>query len=116
MDAAALLQRHTWIARTCAFVGGGSVAFFAVLGYWLAGYADNAVDAGHAAAADALDSEVAARWIERAGLPVVGGSPEGFRRMCIVALLAGFVALATAFPRRPLRPWQEWIWGLAALG
>jgi hypothetical protein len=115
MDAAALLQRHTWIARTCAFVGGGAVAFFAILGYWLAGYADDAVDAGHVAAADALDSELAASWIERAALHVVGGSPDGFRRMCIVALLAGIVAAATAFPRRPLKTWQEWVWALAAL-
>src|SRR5690349_14174609 len=110
MDAAALLQRHTWIARTCAFVGGGAVAFFAVVGYWLAGYADDAVDAGHMAAADALDSETAATWIERAALHVVGGSPDGFRRMCVVALLAGIVAVATALPRRPLVTWQEWVW------
>ena len=115
MDAAALLQRHTWIARTCAFVGGGAVALFAVLGYWLAGYADDAVDAGHIAASDALDSEAAATWIERAALHVVGGSPDGFRKMCIVALLAGLVAVVASFPRRPLVTWPEWVWGLAAL-
>ena len=114
------------IARVCAVIGGVLLIASAAFAYFIAGYADDAIDAGTGVAEDALrsnraglDDRTAADatdWLHRLSDWAISGRPGEFRTYALVAVAAGFVGIVTALPRRPESVWPEIAWALAALG
>jgi hypothetical protein len=112
-------------ARVAAAVGGFLLAISAAISYVIAGYADDAIDAGAGAAEDAVRSgqsgldgktaDDAADWLHRLSDWAVSGRPGEFRTYALVALAAGIVAMVAALPRRPDAIWPEVVWGLTAV-
>lgn len=106
---------HSAPARILAMVGGFGLVVSSLFLWWLAGYADDLVDAGTDAATDVIGYQQAATWLERAGDNLVGGRPETFKMFALAAAAAGVVAMVAAIPRSPLARWPEWVWGLVTV-
>src|SRR5688572_27037097 len=118
-------RRNSWIARVVGFSGGALLALCSLIAYVVAGFADDAVDAGNSLAEDALRSgevgidgeaaDQAADWWERIANTLVGGRPDQFRTLALIALAAGVVAMLVALLRQPDRLWPEIAWGATSL-
>jgi hypothetical protein len=112
-------------ARLLAIVGGLLLGISAAISYFIAGYADDAVEAGRGAAEDALRdgksgldgkaADEAADWLHRASDFLVEGRPDQFRNYCLIAIAAAAIAMVAALPRRADAIWPEVVWGLAAI-
>ena len=112
-------------ARMLAIVGGLLLGISAAVSYFIAGYADDALDAGTGAAEDALrdgstglddaTADEAADWLDRASDWLVEGRPDQFRNYCLIAIAAAAVAMLAALVRRPDALWPEIVWGVAAI-
>jgi hypothetical protein len=112
-------------ARLVAMVGGALLGISAAISYFIAGYADDALEAGTGAAEDALrdgttglDEEAtdeAADWLQRLSDTLVDGRPDQFRNYCLIAMAAAAIAMLAALPRRPDSIWPEVVWGVTAL-
>jgi hypothetical protein len=108
-----------------AVVGGLLLALSAAVSYVIAGYADDAIDAGAGAAEHAVRSgqagldgknaDTAADWLHRLSDWAVSGKPDEFRTYALIAIAAALVAIAGAFVRRPDAVWPELLWGVAAV-
>src|SRR3712207_906018 len=104
-------------ARVCAAIGGFLLAVSALISYFIAGYADDAVSAGTDAAEDALrsgetgpddpTSEEAVDWLHRLADWAISGRPEQFQSLALVAAAAGGLAVLVALVRRPDALWPE---------
>lgn len=105
--------------------GGIFLVVSAAFSYWLAGYADDAIEAGTGAAEDALRSpgsgldettrDDAADWLHRLSDWAVSGRPDDFRTYCLIAIAAGLAAILVALLRRPHAIWPEIAWGVCAV-
>lgn len=112
-------------ARIVAMLGGMLLGTAALFSYFIAGYADDAVEAGTGAAQDALrdgrtgldggKADEAADWVDRLSDWFVEGRPDQFRNYCLVAIAAAVIAMLTALVRRPDAIWPELVWGATAL-
>jgi len=112
-------------ARLLAAVGGILLGTSAAIAYFVAGYADDALEAGTGAAEGALrdggtglddaTSDEAADWVHRLSDWLVDGRPDQFRNYCLIAIAAALVAMVTAFVRRPDAIWPEVVWALTAV-
>ena len=112
-------------ARIVAMLGGMLLGTAALFSYVIAGYADDAVEAGTGAAQDALrdgrtgldggKADEAADWVDRLSDWFVEGRPDQFRNYCLVAIAAAVIAMLTAHHRRPDAIWPELVWGATAL-
>jgi hypothetical protein len=112
-------------ARLLAVVGGILLGTTAAFSYFIAGYADDAVEAGTDAAEGALrdgstgidqgTADQAADWFHRLSDWYVDGRPDNFRNYCLVAIAAALIAMLVALVRRPDSIWPEIVWGAAAL-
>ena len=126
MDSAAGAKRlgHA-AARLTAMCGGIFLMVAAGFSYWIAGYADDAIEAGTGAAEDVLRSpesgldegtrDDAADWLHRLSDWAVSGRPDEFRTYCLVALAAGALAVVVALARRPDAIWPELAWGATGI-
>jgi Protein of unknown function (DUF2510) len=126
MPEASTAKRYGHVAaRMAALVGGLLLGISAAISYFIAGYADDAIDAGTGAAEDALrdgssglddaTADEAADWLERASDWLVEGRPDQFRNYCLIAIAAAAVAMLAALVRRPDAVWPEIVWGVAAI-
>ena len=126
MPSATEAKRYGHIAaRTIAFIGGVLLGTTAAISYFIAGYADDALNAGTGAAEDALrdgsaglddaTADEAADWFERASDWLVEGRPDQFRNYCLIAIGAAAIAMVAALVRRPDALWPELVWGVAAI-
>jgi uncharacterized protein DUF2510 len=112
-------------ARIVAVIGGLFLVMAAGFSYWIAGYADDAIDASTGAAEHALRSDQsgldhktadhAADWLHRLSDWAISGRPGEFRAYALLAVAAGIIAIAAAIPRRPDAVWPEVAWGVTAL-
>jgi hypothetical protein len=112
-------------ARIVAMLGGMLLGTAALFSYFIAGYADDAVEAGTGAAQDALrddrtglddgTADEAADWVDRLSDWFVEGRPDQFRNYCLIAIAAAAIAMVTALVRRPDSIWPELVWGATAL-
>lgn len=112
-------------ARIVAMIGGILLGTAALLSYVIAGYADDAVDAGTGAAQDALrdgstgldegTANDAADWLDKLSDWFVDGRPDQFRNYCLIAIAAAATAMVVALLRRPDSIWPELVWGVTAL-
>jgi hypothetical protein len=112
-------------ARVAAVAGGLLLAISAAISYWIAGYADDAIDAGTGAAEDALRSNQsglddktaghAADWLHRLSDWAISGRPGEFRTYALIAVAAGIFAIVAAFRRAPDAIWPEIAWGVTAV-
>jgi hypothetical protein len=112
-------------ARITAIVGGLLLAVSALISYFIAGYADDAVSAGTGAAEDALrggetglderTSEEAADWVQRLADWAVSGRPDQFQTLALIATAAGVLAVLIALFRSPHALWPEIAWGVLAV-
>lgn len=112
-------------ARVIAVLGGVFLVMSAAFSYWVAGYADDAIDAGTGAAEDALRSpesgldektrDDAADWLHRLSDWAVSGRPDDFRTYCLIAIAAGLLAIVVAVVSRPRAIWPEVAWSLSAI-
>lgn len=112
-------------ARLVAIVGGILLGTSAAISYFIAGYADDALEAGTGAAEDALRdgtsgvderaTDEAADWLHRLADSLVNGRPDQFRTYCLIAMAAAAIAMLAALPRRPDSMWPELVWGVTAL-
>jgi len=127
MPSADTAKRYGHVAaRLIAMIGGILLGTSAAASYFIAGYADDALEAGTGAAENALrdgstglDEDTAgeaADWLHRLSDWLVDGRPDQFRNYCLVAIAAALIAMVAALPRRPDSAWPEIVWGLAALG
>jgi hypothetical protein len=108
-----------------AVIGGILLSISAAFAYFIAGYADDAIDAGSGAAERAVRSgqsglegqnaDDAADWLHRLSDWAVSGRPDDFRNYALIALAAGIVAIAAALPRRNDAVWPEVVWGVTAV-
>jgi hypothetical protein len=126
MPEATAAKRYGHVAaRLLAVVGGMLLGISAAISYWIAGYADDAVDAGTGAAEDALRdgstgidgkaADEAADWLNRLSDQLVEGRPDQFRNYCLIAIAAAAIAMLAALPRRPDAIWPEIVWGVTAI-
>ena len=112
-------------ARITAIVGGLLLAVSALISYFIAGYADDAVSAGTGAAEDALrsgetglderTSDEAVDWMHRLADWAVSGRPDQFQTLALIATAAGVLAVLIALARTPDALWPEIAWGGLAL-
>jgi hypothetical protein len=112
-------------ARALAVIGGLLLATSAAFSYFVAGYADDAINAGTGAAEDALRSDKsgldektagdAADWLHRLSHWAISGKPDEFRTYALIAIAAAIVAVVAAFARRPEAIWPELVWGVTAV-
>ena len=126
MASTATAKRYGHVAaRLIAMVGGLLLGTSAAIAYFIAGYADDALEAGTGAAEDALrdgstgldkgTADDAADWAHRLSDWLVDGRPDQFRNYCLIAIAAAVIAMLAAIPRRPDAMWPEIVLGLAAL-
>jgi hypothetical protein len=126
MSSATTAKRYGHVAaRLLAIAGGILLGTTAVFSYFIAGYADDALNAGSGAAENALrdgstgldegTSDQAADWFHRLSNWYVDGRPDNFRNYCLVAIAAAVIAMLVALVRRPDSIWPEIVWGVAAL-
>ena len=112
-------------ARVIAVLGGVFLVMAAAFSYWVASYADDAIEAGTGAAEGALRSpesgldeatrDDAADWLNRLSDWAVSGRPDDFRTYCLIAIAAGLLAMVVALVRRPLAVWPEIAWAFCAV-
>jgi hypothetical protein len=115
----------TVAARALAVIGGLLLAVTAGVSYFIAGYADDAIEAGTGAAEDALrdgstgldegTSQEAADWLHRLSDWAIEGRPDQFRTYCLIAIAAAAIAILAALPRGREAIWPEVVWGATAL-
>jgi hypothetical protein len=126
MSATPAAKRYGHVAaRVLAFVGGILLGTTAAFSYFIAGYADDVVNAGSGAAEDALrdgsagldgnTADQAADWFHRLSNWYVDGRPDNFRNYCLIAIGAALIAMVAAVMKRPDSIWPEIVWGGAAL-
>ena len=126
MPSAADAKRYGHVAaRLVAIVGGLLLGMSAAISYFIAGYADDALEAGTGAAEGALrdgssglddgTADEAADWVHRLSDYLVDGRPDQFRNYCLIAMAAAAIAMFAALPRRPEAIWPEIVWGVTAL-
>lgn len=126
MPEATAAKRYGHVAaRLLGVVGGLLLGISAAISYWIAGYADDAVEAGTGAAEDALRdgstgidgkaAEEAADWLQRLSDQLVEGRPDQFRNYCLIAIAAAAIAMLAALLRRPDAIWPEIVWGVTAI-
>src|SRR4051794_26927744 len=111
-------------ARLLAVIGGILLGTTAAFSYFIAGYADDVVDAGSDAAEGALrdgsaglngeTADQAGDWFHRLSNHFVDGRPDSFRNYCLIAMAAAAIAMIAALVRRPDAVWPEAVWGVAA--
>jgi hypothetical protein len=112
-------------ARALAVIGGLLLGITATVSYFIAGYADDAIEAGTGAAEDALrdgstgldegTSEEAADWLHRLSDWAIEGRPDQFQTYCLIAIAAAAIAMFAALPRARDAVWPELVWGATAL-
>ena len=126
MTSAPAAKRYGHVAaRLLAMVGGMLLGLSAAISWFIAGYADDALEAGTGAAEDALRDGTtglderatgeAADWLRRLSDYLVDGRPDQFRTYCLIAMAAAAIAMLAALPRRPDSMWPEIVWSAAAL-
>src|SRR5215217_8670556 len=125
MPSADTAKRYGHVAaRLIAMIGGILLGTSAAASYFIAGYADDALEAGTGAAEGALrdgrtglddaTSDEAADWVHRLSDWLVDGRPDQFRNYCLIGIAAALVAMVAAFVRRPDAIWPEVVWALTA--
>ncbi len=126
MPSATAAKRYGHVAaRLLAVLGAIMLGTSAAVSFVIAGYADDAIEAGTGAAEGALrdgstgldegTAAEAADWVHRLSDWAVEGRPDQFRNYCLIAILAAAIALVAALPRRPEAIWPEIVWGATAL-
>src|SRR3954462_9071008 len=90
-------------ARLLAVLGGMLLGTTAAVSFVIAGYADDALEAGTGAAENALrdgstglddgTANQAADWAHRLSDWLVDGRPDQFRNYCLIAMVAAAVAI-----------------------
>src|SRR3954468_11199804 len=112
MTSAPAAKRYGHVAaRLLAIIGGILLGTTAAFSYFIAGYADDAVNAGSGAAENALrdgstglddgTADQAADWFHRLSDWYVDGRPDNFRNYCLIAMAAALIAMIVALVRRP---------------
>src|SRR4051812_22964745 len=126
MPSTATAKRYGHVAaRLLAILGGILLGPVATASYFIAGYADDALQAGTGAAEGALrdgstgldrgTGDHAADWFHRLADYLGDGPPDQFRTYCLIAIAAAALAMFAALPKRPDSIWPELAWGLTAL-